>query len=118
MNRRLLLRVAALLAASSIPSRAQKQNRVPVMAILRTTTDVQLAVQIDVYRDGLRRFGYVEGTTIQFDNPSRSRTWGGAWRKETGKRKLTTKIDHGRLVEWRPSLFLDLKQPVSLSSSA
>lgn len=38
--------------------------------------------------------------------------------RKWGPRQLTTKIDHGRLIKWRPFLFLDLKQPVWLSSSA
>ncbi len=68
MNRRLFLRAAALLAASAATPRAQKPDRIPVVAILRTTTHVLLATQIDVYRNALRELGYVEGKTIQLEH--------------------------------------------------
>lgn len=68
MNRRLFLRAAALFAASAVITRAQKPDRIPVVAILRTTNYVLLATQIDVYRNALRELGYVEGKTIQFEH--------------------------------------------------
>lgn len=68
MSRRMFLRAASLLAASAASSRAQKPDRIPVVAILRITTDVQADVQIDVYRDALRELGYVEGKAIRLDH--------------------------------------------------
>ncbi len=68
MNRRLFLRAAALLAMSASTTRAEKSDRIPVVAIFRTTNYVLLATQIDVYRNALRELGYVEGKTIQFEH--------------------------------------------------
>ncbi len=68
MNRRLFLRAAALLAASAATPRAQKPDRISVVAILKTTTHVLMATQIDVYRNALRELGYVERKTIQLEH--------------------------------------------------
>ena len=67
MNRRLFLQSVAMSVAWTSLCQAQKPDRIPVVGILRAESDGQLAIEMDAYREALRRLGYIEGKSIRLE---------------------------------------------------
>lgn len=67
MNRRLLLRSAAVPVVWPLLCQAQTPDRLPVVGIIRAKSDGQMAIELDAYREALRQFGYIEGKSIRLE---------------------------------------------------
>ena len=61
------LALSALLLALSVPTQAQQQGKVPRIGFISTASLSSLASRLDSFRQGLREFGYVEGTNVAIE---------------------------------------------------
>lgn len=66
-RRRFVAGVATLAIAPRL-LHAEKPNNVPTVAILRSSLDSQLDMQIEVYREALEKLGYVDGQSVRLQN--------------------------------------------------